>query len=200
MDMRSTISVYGSPEYQLARVVSAEMGRFYRLPIWGNAGMSDSLELDEQAAGDAAFSILVAELTGTHLAHDAGYLEAGLMTSPEMIVLCAEMISEVRKFAQGMSLDAEQIALDVIHAVGPGGSFIAEEHTLRHFREAWQPRVFGRYRMAEWVRQGGKPLDARLRERTLAVMHSHVPRPLPEHVSEEIRNVLGEATTEALLG
>lgn len=198
MDMRSTISVYGAPEYELVRVASAEMGRFYHLPIWGNAGMSDSLDLDEQAAADAAFSILVAELTGTHLAHDVGYLEAGLMTSPELIVLCAEMISEVRRFARGVTLDAEQIALDVIHAVGPGGAFVAEEHTLRHFRATWQPRVFGRYRFADWVRHGSKSLGCRLRERTLALMQTHTPRLLPEHVARAIHDVLGEEAAERL--
>jgi trimethylamine--corrinoid protein Co-methyltransferase len=199
MDMRSTISVYGSPEYELARVASAEMARFYGLAIWGNAGMSDSLALDQQAAADAEFSILVAQLTGTHLAHDVGYLEAGLMTSPEMIVFCAELISQIRQFSRGVSLNAEQIALDVIHAVGPGGSFVAEEHTLRHFREAWKPSLFGRYRMADWVRQGSKGLDARLRERTLAKMESHKSNPLPSHVLGEIQNVLGEAMTERAL-
>jgi trimethylamine---corrinoid protein Co-methyltransferase len=200
MDMRSTTSVYGSPEYELARVASAEMGRFYRLPIWGNAGMSDSLALDEQAAADATFSIMVAQLTGTHLAHDVGYLEAGLMTSPEMVVLCAEVISQIRQFAGGVQLNAEQIALDVIHAVGPGGSFIAEDHTLRHFREAWQPGLFRRYRMADWVRQGSKGLDARLRERTLAKMEVHKAQPLPDHVLREVQNVLGEAVAGDVMG
>ncbi len=196
MDMRSTISVYGSPEYELARVASAEMARFYGLPIWGNAGMSDSLALDEQAAADAMLSILVAQLTGTHLAHDIGYLEAGLMTSPEMIVFCAELISQARQFGRGITLDAEQIALDVIHAVGPGGSFIAEEHTLRHFREMWQPGLFRRYRMADWVRQGSKALDVRLRERTVARMEDSRPAPLPGHVAAEIEHVLGERLAE----
>ncbi|MDH7490756.1 MAG: trimethylamine methyltransferase family protein, partial [Anaerolineae bacterium] len=68
MDMRTTISVYGAPEYELGRAMSADMARFYGLPAWGNAGMSDSPALDEQAAADAAFSVLVALLTGTHLA------------------------------------------------------------------------------------------------------------------------------------
>jgi trimethylamine--corrinoid protein Co-methyltransferase len=198
MDMRSTISVYGSPEYELVRVASAEMGRFYHLPIWGNAGMSDSLALDEHAAADVTLSILVARITGTHLAHDVGYLEAGLMTSPEMVVFCAEMISQVRQFARGFGLDAEQLALDVIHAVGPGGSFVAEEHTLRHFREAWQPGLFRRYRMADWVRQGSKGLDARLRERTLAKMESYGAKPLPGHVMSVIRDVLGEPAAQAV--
>lgn len=199
MDMRATISVYGSPEYELVRVASAEMGRFYGLPVWGNAGMSDSLALDEQAAADAVFSIMVARLTGTHLAHDVGYLEAGLMTSPELIVFCTELISQVRQFAGGVRLDAEQIALDVIHNVGPGGSFIAEEHTLRHFKEAWQPGLFRRYRMADWVRQGSKGLDERLRERTLARMESYMPQPLAGRVQSEIMNVLGEQAAERAL-
>ena len=103
MDMRSTISVYGSPEYELARVASAEMARFYGLPIWGNAGMSDSLALDRASRGRREFSILVAQLTGTHLAHDVGYLEAGLMTSPEMIVFCAELISQIPPVRPGVS-------------------------------------------------------------------------------------------------
>ena len=94
------------------------MARFYELPIWGNAGMSDSRALDEQAAIDAAFSIQVALLTGTHLAHDVGYLEAGLTTSPEMIVLSAEIISMMDVFAGGMRLDAESLALEVIQRWG----------------------------------------------------------------------------------
>jgi trimethylamine---corrinoid protein Co-methyltransferase len=198
MDMRTTVSVYGSPEYELARVASAEMARFYGLPIWGNAGMSDSLALDEQAAADATFSIFVAQLTGTHLAHDVGYLEAGLMTSPEMIVLCAEIVSEARQFAAGVTLDAEQLALDAIHAVGPGGSFVAEDHTLRHFREAWQPALFGRYRMEDWRHRGAKGLDARLRDRTIALTEAHLPEPLPESVERAVREILGAETGQVL--
>jgi trimethylamine--corrinoid protein Co-methyltransferase len=192
MDMRTTVSVYGSPEYELARVASAEMARFYHLPVWGNAGMTDSLALDEQAAAEASFSILVAQLTGTHLAHDVGYLEAGLMTSPEFIVLCAEIIAQVRQFARGVRLDAEQLALDVIHAVGPGGSYLIEDHTLRHFREAWQPALFGRYRMADWLRHGSEGLGARLRDRTIAQMESHTPVPPPQAAMREIVDILGE--------
>jgi trimethylamine--corrinoid protein Co-methyltransferase len=161
--------------------------------------MSDSLALDQQAAADAMFSILVAQLTGTHLAHDVGYLEAGLMTSPEMIMLCAELIAEVRRFSSGFSLDGEQLALDVIDAVGPGGSFIAEEHTLRHFRETWQPSLFGHYRMADWLRHGGKTLDARLQARTLAKIESHRSAPPQGRVLAEVQNVLGESVMEQVL-
>jgi trimethylamine--corrinoid protein Co-methyltransferase len=194
MDMRTTISVYGSPEYELARVATAELGRFYGLPIWGNAGMSDSCTLDEQAAIDATLSTAVALLTGTHLAHDVGYLEAGLTTSPEMIVLTAEIVDMMRHFAQGVTLDAEQLALEAVHQVGPGGDFLTHPHTLDHFRAQWQPRLFSRQRMEAWVHRGSRRLGERLRERTVALMEDHTPEPLPGGVKQEIEYIIRNHT------
>jgi trimethylamine--corrinoid protein Co-methyltransferase len=191
MDMKETISVYGAPEFQMARVLVAEMGRYYGLPTWGYAGHSDSCVMDEQAAADAAFSVLVAFLTGTNLAHDVGYLEAGLTTSPEMIVFTAEMVSMIRRFVDGVSLDAEALALEVIHAVGPGGDFLSSTHTLDHFRELWQPALFSRQRMADWIASDRKRLGERLREKTLTIMEEHQPEPLPDSVREEIAYILG---------
>ncbi len=190
LDMRTMISVYGAPEYQLGRVMSAEMARFYGLPIWGNAGMSDSCALDEQAAIDSAFSVLVALQTGTHLAHDAGYLEGGLTTSPEMIVLTAENITMLRRFMQGVALDAEALALDVIHEVGPGGDFLAHKHTAQHFREYWRPTVFSRQRMDDWLQSGKKRLGDRLRDKTISIIETHRPEPLPNTVRQEMDYIL----------
>ena len=192
MDMKTTISVYGAPEFELARVLVAEMGRFYGLPTWGYAGHSDSCVMDEQAAADAAYSVLVALLTGTNLVHDVGYLEAGLTTSPEMIVFTAETISMMRHFMRGVSLDAESLALDVIHQVGPGGDFLTANHTLKHFREQWQPALFSRQRMDDWVAAGRRRLGERLSERTVSIIEGHKPEPLPDHVRQEIDYVLGD--------
>ncbi|MBC8449990.1 MAG: trimethylamine methyltransferase family protein [Chloroflexi bacterium] len=190
MDMKTTISVYGAPEFQLARLAVAEMGRFYGLPTWGYAGHSDSYLMDEQAAADAAFSVLVALLAGHNLVHDVGYLEAGLTTSPEMIVFSDEVISQMRRFVTGFSLDAEALALEVIHQVGPGGNFLTAEHTLRHFRELWPPALWDRRRVDDWVAAGRPRLGDRLRKKTISLMESHRPEPLPDAVREEISYIL----------
>ncbi|MBL7064850.1 MAG: trimethylamine methyltransferase family protein [Anaerolineae bacterium] len=190
MDMKATISVYGAPEFQLARILVAEMGRFYGLPTWGYAGHSDSCAMDEQAAADAAFSVLVALLTGTNLVHDVGYLEAGLTTSPEMIVFTAEMISMMRHFMHGTSLNAASLALDVIHQVGPGSDFLTTNHTLKHFRKLWQPTLFSRQRADGWIATGSKRLGQRLREKTLSILEEHEPELLPDSVQEEIAYIL----------
>jgi trimethylamine--corrinoid protein Co-methyltransferase len=192
MDMKTTISVYGAPEFQLARVAVAELGRFYNLPTWGYAGHSDSCAMDEQAAADAAFSVLVALLAGNNLVHDIGYLEAGLTTSPEMIVFTAEMISMMRHFGMGMSLDAESLALEAIQQAGPGGDFLTARHTLKHFRELWQPTLMDRRRAADWVSAGSKRLGERLREKTIDIIEKHRPEPLPGNVQDEIAYILQE--------
>jgi len=192
MDMKTMISVYGAPEYQLARVLVMEMGRYYGLPTWGYAGHSDSCAMDEQAAIDSAFSVLVALLCGTNLSHDVGYLEGGLTTSPEMIVLTAENIAMLRAFTRGITLDAEALALDVINNVGPGGDFISQKHTLKHFREHWQPKLFSRQRMDDWVQSGKKRLGDRLRDKTVSIIESLKPEPLPDSVREEIAYILKE--------
>ncbi len=195
LDMKTTISVYGAPEFQLARVLVAEMGRFYGMPTWGYAGHSDSCIMDEQAAADSAFSVLIALLTGTNLVHDVGYLEAGLTTSPEMVLFTAEMISTMRHFMGGVSLDAESLALDVIHKVGPGGDFLTHKHTLKHFRELWQPALFSRRRASDWVAEGSKRLGKRLREKTVAIIEEYQPEPLPVNIRQEIAYILKQGST-----
>ena len=123
--------------------------------------------------------------------HDVGYLEAGLTTSPEMIVFTAEVISMMRRFMQGLSLDAESLALDVIHQVGPGGDFLTAGHTLKHFRELWQPGLFDRRRADDWVAAGSERLGQRLREKTVAIIEEHRPAPLPAGQRQEIAHILG---------
>ncbi len=190
MDMKTSISVYGAPEFQIARVAVACMGRYYGLPTWGYAGHSDGILFDEQAAADAVFSVQTALLSGTNLIHDVGYLEAGLITSPEMMVFTADMIRMMRHFTDGFGMSSEDLALEAIHAVGPGGNYLGEEHTIRHFREMWQPELFDRQRFDSWQASGSKSLRARLREKTLEIMASHPGAPLSDPLRKEVEKVL----------
>lgn len=191
MDMKTTISVYGAPEFELARVAVAEMGRYYKLPHWGYAGYTDSCAMDEQAVSDATSSILVALLSGQHLAHDIGYIEAGLTFSPELVVFSAETIDRLRHFLSGMTIDAETLALELIDKVGPGGEFLTTKHTLKHFREFWQPTLFSRDRWDEWVNSGSPTLGWRLREKTLAILDKHESDMADDSLIDEINYILG---------
>lgn len=190
LDMKEMISVYGAPEFQLARVMAAEMGRFYHLPVWGYAAHSDSAVLDEQAAIDAQFSIQTALLAKTNLNHDVGYLEAGLAASPEAMVLANELIAMNRVFARGVRFDDEALALAVIDEVGPGGQFLSHNHTMNHWRELWLPTLFDRRRLESWQEKGGKDMRERVGEATIAILDEHQPASLPANVDAEIDYLL----------
>ena len=97
----------------------------------------------------------------------------------------------LRKFAGGIQLDAESLALEVIDAIGPGGNFLAHDHTLAHFRELWQPALFSRQRMVNWMAAGGKRLGDRLKESTIAILDEYRPEPLPEPVRDELAYIIG---------
>ncbi|MCA9921484.1 MAG: trimethylamine methyltransferase family protein, partial [Anaerolineales bacterium] len=190
LDMKTMISVYGAPEFQLARVMAAEMARFYSLPVWGYAGHTDSKVLDAQAAADAQFSVMTALLAETNLNHDVGYLEAGLATSPELILLTNELIGMTRRFVDGVRLDDEALALDVIHEVGPGGEFLSHDHTLAHWRDFWLPQNFDRQRLESWQDDGALDVNGRLRDQVVAIMDEHQVEPLPHTVHTEINRIL----------
>ncbi len=85
------------------------------------------------------------------------------------------------------------LALEVIDAVGPGGEFMSHDHTMDHFRQLWSPRLFDRSRLDQWEQRGSKDINARVREKTLALIEEHQVEPLPEDVDRAIEAILTEA-------
>lgn len=183
LDMRTLGDVYAAPEN---RVMFVEMAHYYGLPVFGLGGASDSKLPDEQAAAEAAFSLILETLAGTHLVHDVGYLESGMTNSFEQIVICDELINYVKRFMQGLVVNEETLALDLIDQVGPHGEFLGTEHTARHYKEDWYPRLLDRSDFDTWKAAGGKTLRQRARERVEEILSSHRPEPLPKDVQAKI--------------
>jgi trimethylamine--corrinoid protein Co-methyltransferase len=193
LDMKTTISVYTSPEFVLARTAVAEMGQFYGLPTWGYAGDANSCVVDEQAASEATFGIVMALLAGNNLTHDIGYAESGKTTSPELVVLCDEIISMVRHYMAGIPFDENAMAMDVIQGVGSDGDFLSTKHTLKNFRSMWRPGLFSRLSGNSWATEGGKRLGVHLRDRTMDIIENHKPEPLADSILAAIEAILKDS-------
>jgi len=198
MDMRTSIVAYGAPELQLAGAALADMAHFYTLPRFSGAGASDSKILDQQAMIEGTLSTLMQALCGANLVHDVGYLESGLTSSYEMVAAIDEVISMVKYIMSGVEINEETLALDVIDRVGPGGNFIDDKHTLRHFRGGWFPRLLDRKNYAAWASDGKQTMGDRLNKRVKEILAEHVPEPLPSETVDRIKEIIG--TTESRLG
>lgn len=194
MDMKTTVMSYGAPEFTLINAGAAQIAQLYGLPFFGTGGITDAKVADGQAVAEAALSLGMAALTGTNLIHDIGYVESGLTGCFEMIVICDELAGMASRIIQGIEVNDETLAVDVIDKVGPGGTFLAEEHTLEFFqREHWVPRLMNRQRRGPWSRSGGKDLMYLARETAMRILKEHQPTPLPEDLRKGIRKVVEEA-------
>jgi trimethylamine--corrinoid protein Co-methyltransferase len=136
----------------------------------------------------------MAALDGANLIHDVGYMGAGLIGSPASIVMSNEIIGWVKRMIRGFSITPELLGLDVIKAVGPGGDYLAEEHTLKHYRsELWRPRLSNRDDPDTWAAKGGKDFGERLAEETVAILDSHTPEPLAPEIVAQIDAIVARA-------
>ncbi len=178
MDMARGLISYAAPEFMLAMAALSEMCHFYGLPIFSFSGCSDSKLFDQQAAAEGSLWMLITALSGGNLIHDVGYIEGGLTTSYEMLVAMDEVAGLVKRFMRGVEINEETLALEVIDRVGPGGHFVAEEHTFRHFRQNWAPKLFDRATRGEWEAGGELTMGERATARVRAIFEQHTPSPL----------------------
>jgi trimethylamine--corrinoid protein Co-methyltransferase len=190
MDMASTIYTYGSPEFSLLEAALTDLSHFYKLPMFSTAGCSDSKIFDEQAAAESMMSILASALSGANLIHDVGYLENGLIGSYEMLVASDEFIAMAKHFVKGVEVNQETLAVDIIDKVGPGGNFVSETHTDRHFREVeWFPKLMDRQNLSNWELSGSKTMRQRVNERVREILSTHQVEPLRDETERTIERI-----------
>lgn len=190
-DMRNMCIAYGAPEWRLTDAALSQLSQRYDLPVFGTAGCTDSKIVDEQAAQEAAFSILLTALSGTNLIHDVSYLQSGLCGSLDFTVMCDEMIGMTRRIFQGIEVNSETLALDVINSVGPGRDYTAEAHTLKHFKtQAWYPEVLDRKTNEAWEKAGSTTLKQRCAAKAGNILASHEVEPLSREQSRSIQSIL----------
>jgi trimethylamine--corrinoid protein Co-methyltransferase len=194
MDMNQTVAAYGAPELSLLQAGLTELAHYAGLPVWTTGGCTDSKGVDEQAALEGALSVLFAGLSGGDLCHDVGYIESGTTGSLQQLVMMDEVISHVKRIICGIEVTPETTAVEVIDRVGPGGNFLADDHTLSHFKdEFWFPKLMDRRRREGWEAAGKTRMAERAQARLVEILDSHKPAPLAVAAQREIAAILADA-------
>jgi trimethylamine--corrinoid protein Co-methyltransferase len=191
LDMKSAIVSYGSPEWPVGMAACCDLARYYRLPVWGTAGATDSKLVDAQAGIEATVATMTAFLCRCNLVHDVGYIEYGSTSSMEMVVMESEIIRDVRRIIEGVEVSERTLARAPIHRARAGGGFLADDHTLDNWRWAqWRPTLLDRQRYDRWVENGSRDLAGRANERARQILAEHQVEPLPAAAEETIADVL----------
>ena len=109
--------------------------------------------------------------------------------TPENLVLDDDLYHRARHLFLDIPVDEEELALDVIDAVGPGGHFLAQPHTRRHMRSAVLRAVS--QEIAEDGQHYRDPVEV-ARERALDILEKYRPEPLAEGVRTELQRIVDE--------
>lgn len=190
MDLRSGAAACGGPEDLLFQLASAQLARSYGLPSSIGTFATGAKSSDWQAGTENGLSGISSWLGGADMLCGAGLLYGARVYSATQLLLDAELFDAIASMADGFGVSDDELAVEVIDAVGPGGHFLAQEHTLHHMRELWQSRLYSRESWEEWEAAGRPEPRDRARERAREILASHEPYPLPDGAGEELVRVV----------
>jgi len=167
VDMRSGAPAFGTPEYWKACLVGGQLARRYELP-YRSSNVNASNSVDAQSAYESVFSLWGAVMGGVNLLlHGAGWLEGGLLTSYEKMVIDADTLNMVAAMLKPIIVDDASLAVEAIAEVGPAGHFFGTAHTQeRYTTEHFQPMVSDWRNYESWD-EGGR-VEAHQRAEKLA--------------------------------
>lgn len=175
MDMKSMVNFYDPMSY-LMNLACAEMMAFYGIPHYGNSGNAVGWGADLISAGHQWFNHITACLGTTGMAAFVGTVLTSKVFSPNVLVYANEVIAQARLFTAGFATDESRMLLKEVSLAGPGGSFLANDLTLKHFRSAYfNSRVFPRLTMEDWEKDGHPKAETCLRKYTAEMIESLTP-------------------------
>jgi len=195
MDMKTGIGLTGSIEAAMMSVAGAQMADFYNVPVSLHGPWTDSLVPDGQATFESTYFTLLPAFSGAHVLAGAGMLQQGLSFSHIKLVIDDEIHSTTLRILEGFKVDEEYLGANAIARVGPGGNFLADEHTMKFLRsgERYVPNLLYRQARETWEAEGLKNFQERAKERALTILKEHQPAPLNEDVSKALDDLVSDA-------
>ena len=199
LDMKTTTRAGGAPEHGLTGAAITQLAHNFGVPSLTGGFDTTAAYLGTQATIEGFPQSMSVVLGGADLIVGLGLLEDAKTLSLEKLVIDDEIVRMIRRIADGIVVDDETIALDVIQKVGAGGMYLAEKHTLKHLREEqFLPQLIDRRSVDMWERDGKKSLEDRAREKVRKALAQPVPHPLSPDLVRRLDAMIDEASHAVL--
>jgi len=195
-DMRSGANLAGAVEIGLLGTVVAQVARRSGLPCVMSSG-TDAHWPGAQAMMERLMTLLLPALAGIDLIN-LSTLDTKMTFSLEQLVIDETILSALERYLRGITVDSESLALDLIQEIGPGGAFLATDHTRRHFQdELLIPDLIGRQPRSSWEAAGAPDMRTRAQEEIRRILAEHHPPPLPDGAAAQLDEIVKEVETQA---
>jgi trimethylamine---corrinoid protein Co-methyltransferase len=137
MDLRTGVNVSGSVENYLIDNASKQISDFYNMPSYTAIGFPDSLSMDFQSGYETLAGLFGVMGNCNDIIYGYGSIAAHNGVCAEKLIMDSELYEIVNRFNKGIVVNEDSLAFDVIKKVGPGGHFMAEDHTLSWARKEY---------------------------------------------------------------
>ena len=135
-------------------------------------------------------------MAGANLIYGLGMIEMGMTIDFGQLVMDNEFARMIKHTVQGVPVNDETLAADVIREIGVGKDFLSHESTYKHMRSQSQPKLIDRNMREDWIAAGSTDIYQRSLEEAKYILENHQPDPLPEGAAETIRSIVEEAEAE----
>lgn len=198
MDPRTAICSFGSPEQGLMAVAMAQMGQFYGFPVYINVGLTDAKLPDVQAGIEKASTMVLGALAGADSFGHCGICGTDHAGSLAWLAMDNELANYVKRIVRGFEVNSDTLATEIVNTVGPGGNFLAEQHTVEHFRrELWLPSAaWTRQSWNGWYSEGKQSMGERIKEQVKEILSNHKPEPLDAGLAKEVNRIVEASRRE----
>ena len=198
MDPRTSICSFGSPEQALMAVAMVQIARSYGFPVYINVGLTDAKVPDVQAGIEKGSTMLLGALAGADTFGHCGICGTDHAGSLSWLFIDNELMNYVRRIVRGFEVNTDTLATDVVSAVGPGGNYLAEQHTVEHFRrELWLPGVaWTRQSWDIWESEGRSSMADRALDGVNRILATHKTESIDEALAQEVDHIVECAKRE----
>ena len=188
-DLRTGAYTGGGPEDFLYGAATNVLSDFYNIPLSMGSFATGAKEPNWQAGIENSLSTFMASIVMSDMLLGVGFLHGSRIWSYAEMMMDCEIFSIICKTMQGIVVDDETLALDTIAAVGPGGNFLSQKHTLKHMRDLFLPQFMDRRPYNEWETKKDDARDWALAKARMT-LETHQPDPLDEKIRTEMAKII----------
>ncbi len=135
-------------------------------------------------------------MAGANLIYGLGMLESGVTFDYGQLVMDNEFAEMIKHVVNGIPVNEETLAVDVIAKVGPFKQFITEKHTFNHMKKMSQPTLIDRRVREKWEKAGGQTMHEKALDKARDILKNHKPTPLSDEIRSEMRSIVENVEAE----
>lgn len=199
MDFKTAEVTSAGPSEALAVAGAAQLARFYNVP--SSAWMcTNSKVVDAQSGFETFLTGSFMVLSGIDLIWGAGQLETQKSISFEKLLIDNDLMGMTLRTAEGIKVDEDTLALDVIERVGLKGKFLQDPHTMKHYlKEHPTTIVTDRRSRRKWEKLGSRDITEEAKLKVEEIITKHKVPPISKDLQDQLKEILHRYEKEMLI-